>query len=84
MDIDYNNPHVEGPRPEDEVPACECPECGEPGLEQEDGDFLCAFHARCLEESRNEARYERSLSDYYGGGGPEPLLLQQERARRLK
>jgi hypothetical protein len=40
---------------------------------------LCSMHA----EQANEAAYERSLEDFYGGSSP-TLADQQEAARRLK
>jgi len=63
----------------DECPECSpdlykpvCVTCDEDGVitlatEQRDGEDLCANHA----QSRDEKAYERILSDFYGGSGPQ-------------
>jgi uncharacterized protein (DUF1810 family) len=59
----------------DECPGCSvhgaCERCGQAPAGDDREMTLCANCADQTEDARNEAAYERMLSDYYGGGGPQ-------------
>jgi hypothetical protein len=60
-----------------------CDLCGSnEGVSEENdfGEFICES---CIENA-NERAYERQMGGYYGGDGPLPLSVQQERARAFK
>ena len=55
--------------------------CGRRGTHNDDlGEVVCAD----CETTRNEAAYERSLEDYYGGSGPVTLDEQYQAAAAIK
>jgi uncharacterized Zn finger protein (UPF0148 family) len=57
-----------------------CEKCGQPGISDRDGDWLC----QNCQDNADEAAYDRQQEALMEGGGGPSLIEQQRAAYKIK